>query len=383
MERVTNAQTPAGGAMTGSGDYSLSDEELDFYSRQIVMPLIGYEGQLRLRRASVCIAGVGGLGSPAAMQLAAMGVGRIRLVDYDVVERSNLQRQHLYDVNSVGYPKVEIAARRLRGLNPYVQVEPLPWAIGDHNAQEIIAGMDVLVDGLDHMSPRYALNRACLELRVPYVFGAAVSTYGTTSTIVPGESACLECLFGTVSDDALPSCSILGVHPSILSLVASIEVSEAIRVLLGQKPRLANRILYCDIEALEFEQTELSRADDCPACGPSPTPSSASPEHRLVTELCSRDGERTFAVLPKGNLALDLGQVDRLLEEKGFPVHVRADLGRTFRWRRSDQASLLVSGVMIVQGASTDTEARSLFQDLVVEGLGIPLADSDQRRGDG
>ncbi|MDH4209616.1 MAG: HesA/MoeB/ThiF family protein, partial [Anaerolineae bacterium] len=221
----------------------LSDQEMEFYARQIVLPHIGYGGQMKLRSASVCIAGLGGLGSPAAMQLAAMGVGHLRLVDYDVVELSNLQRQHLYDVSSIGYPKVEAAARRLRGLNPHVHIEPLPLAIGSHNAEEIIRGMDVVVDGLDHMAPRYALNRACLKLGVPYVFGAAVSMYGNTATILPGETACLECFFGSIDDETLPSCSIAGVHPSILGLVASIEVAEAIRVLLGHRPNLANKLL--------------------------------------------------------------------------------------------------------------------------------------------
>lgn len=368
-------KTPAAGTPSDRGENGLSDEELEFYSRQIVMPRVGYEGQLKLRGARVCVAGVGGLGSPAAMQLAAMGVGQIRLVDYDVVELSNLQRQHLYDLSSIGYPKVEVAARRLRGLNPYVQIQPLPLAIGAHNAEEIIAGMDLVVDGLDHMAPRYALNRACVKLGVPYVFAAAVSTYGNTSTIVPGESACLECLFGTVRDDALPSCSILGVFPSILGLVASIEVSEAIRLLLGQEPRLSNRLLHCDIETLEFELTEFSRRDDCPVCGPLPGPSPALQEHTLVTELCARDGERTFAVLPERDLALDLGKLDRLLAEKGFPVSVTADLGRTFQWRPTDQASLLVSGVMIVEGARTEAEVHELFHDLVVQGLRAPVVD--------
>jgi len=360
--------------MSDRGRNGLSDEEVEFYSRQIVMPHIGYQGQLKLRGASVCIAGVGGLGSPAAMQLAAMGVGHIRLVDFDVVELSNLQRQHLYDVSSVGYPKVETAARRLRALNPYVQIEPLPLVIGAHNAEEIVRGMDVVVDGLDHMAPRYAINRACVKMGVPYVFGAAVSTYGNTSTIMPGQSACLECLFGMIRDDALPSCSILGVHPSILSLVASIEVSEAVRILLGQEPRLANRLLHCDIGALEFEGTEVARSDDCPVCGPVPGPSPL-PEQPLVTELCARDGVRTFAVLPQRDMALDLDQVDRLLTARGFPVSVKAELGRTFQWRQTDRASLLVSGVLIVEGAGTEDEAQEMYQSLVMEGLGASTKD--------
>lgn len=357
----------------------LSDQELEFYSRQIVLPHIGYEGQLRLRSSRVCIVGLGGLGSAAATQLAAMGVGYMRLVDYDVVELSNLQRQHLYDVDSVGYPKVEIAARRLHGLNPYVQTEPLPLAVGGHNAEDVIRGMDVVVDGLDHMSPRYAINSACVRLGVPYVFAAAVSVYGNISTILPGKTPCLECFYGTVDDEALPTCSILGVHPSVITLVASVEVAEATRVLLGQEPRLAGKLLYCDIAALEFERVQPSKAPDCPACGSGSRQPSIISEHQLVSELCSREGRRTFAIRPRDDLALDMEQMREVLRQRGFRITVKAKLGTSFQWGSTAQASLLASGVMIVEGARTETEAYDLFHALVVEGLNVGLSDEDRR----
>ena len=360
---------------------SLTDEELEYYSRQIVLPDIGYEGQQKLHDASVCIAGVGGLGSVAATQLAAMGVGHLRLVDYDVVELSNLHRQHLYDVNAIGYPKVEIAAGRLRDLNPHVDIEPLPLAIGAHNAEEIVTGMDVVVDGLDRIVPRYAVNSACVKLGVPYVFGAAVSMYGNVSTILPQETACLECFYGSIEDDALPSCSILGVHPAVISLVASIEVAETTRVLLGHKPRLANRLLHCDIEAMAFEQVELSKTPSCPVCGLEPRPAPATPAHRLVTELCSRDGQRTFAIIPQRNLKLDMEQVCGLVVKRGFRVKVSAGLGTTFDWSPTGRASLLSSGIMIVEGARDEGEAYDLFRRLVIHGLGVPESDVDHQSG--
>jgi len=366
--------------MTGRTTNTISPEELEFYSRQIVLPQIGYEGQLKLRDSSVCVAGMGGLGSAAATHLAAMGVGQLRLVDYDVVELSNLQRQHLYDVSSVGYPKVEVAAKRLRELNPHVHIEPLPLAIGAHNAEGLVKDVDLVLDGLDSMTPRYAINRACMKLGVPYVFGAAVSVYGNTSTILPGKTACLECFYGSIEDETLPSCSILGVHPSVISLVASVQVAEATRVLLAQEPRLAGRLLYCDIEALEFERVELSRIPDCPVCGSGPRQPSVMSGHKLVSELCSREGRRTFAIRPRDDLALDMKQVRELLRKKGFHVTVRARLGTTFQWSSTGQASVLASGVMIVEGARTETEAYDLFHTLVVEGLNIALPDEDRRQ---
>ena len=152
-----------------------SAKELDYYSRQMVLAEIGVTGQRRLKKARVCVVGLGGLGSPLSMQLASMGVGHLRLVDRDVVEMSNLQRQHLYSVDVVGYPKVEAAASRLRSLNPHIEMEPLPLSLNPNNAEKTLSGVDVVGDGLDRMAPRYVLNRACVKLGIPYVFARAQS----------------------------------------------------------------------------------------------------------------------------------------------------------------------------------------------------------------
>jgi molybdopterin/thiamine biosynthesis adenylyltransferase len=318
------------------------------------------------------VGGWGGLGSVAAKQLASMGVGHLRLVDYDVVEASNLQRQHLYDMSKVGYPKVEVAAARLAKLNPYISVEPLPLAIGTHNAEELVEGMNVVVDGLDRMAPRYALNRACVRLGVPYVFGGAVSMHGNVSSILPGETACLECFQGSVEDETVPSCSILGVHPSILGLIASVEVYEATHVLLNQRPGLAGKLLYCNLESLDFVTVKLSRVDECPVCGSRPRPSAKVSKRRLVTELCARQGRRTFAILPPEDLALDMEQIYGLLANRGYEVRARGRLGVTFTWDSEGLASLLASGILIVEGARDEQQAIDLYSSLVDNGLGIP-----------
>ena len=201
---------------------SLSDSESRFYSRQIMLDEVGYKGQLKLKKSKACIVGLGGLGSTIATELAAMGVGHLRLVDFDVVEESNLQRQHLYNFDVIGFPKVEAATMRLKKLNPYVNLEPLPLAFNMDNADEILSGMDVVVDGLDNMNTRYAVNRACVKRGIPYVFGSAISTYGNTSTIIPQDTACLECFYGRLDDNRLPTCGTLGVHPSVIGVIASI-----------------------------------------------------------------------------------------------------------------------------------------------------------------
>ena len=272
--------------MTLDKGKDLSEDEIRFYSRQIVLSEMGYAGQLRLKNSKACIVGLGGLGSPAALQLAAMGVGHLRLVDYDIVEISNLQRQILYSTSFLWYPKAEAAAKRLRELNPFIETEPLPLSLNEDNAEDIIRGTDVVIDGLDSMKPRYALNRACQKLGVPYVFAAAITTFGNASTIVPGRTACLECFQGNLDDDLLPKCAVVGVHPSILGIMASVEVSEATRIIMGQEPRLLNQILHCDIGNMDFQTVEVSEAENCPVCGSNPSDHPMRLERELVGEIC-------------------------------------------------------------------------------------------------
>jgi adenylyltransferase/sulfurtransferase len=358
--------------MTKDEVKDLTDEELEFYSRQIVLPEIGYNGQLKLKGARVCIVGLGGLGSPAALQLAAMGVGYLRLVDRDVVELSNLQRQHLYDVNFLGYPKVEVAAKRLRELNPNIEIEPLPLSLNVNNVEGIVRGMDVVVDGLDRMTPRYTLNRACLKLGVPYIFGAAIMTFGNVSTIIPGKTPCLECFQGNLDDDMLPTCAVVGVHPSILNIIASVEVSEAVRIILREQPRLANRMLHCDVGNMEFEEVEISKAENCPVCGPKPSGPPMPLKQKLVTEVCGRKGRRVFVVTPRRDLELNMNRLYSLLEDGGFEIKVRAELGVTFNNSGLKGAvSILKSGIMIIEGLNNEKEAYDLYSKIIIDGLKI------------
>ncbi len=341
----------------------LSEEELEYYSRQVVMAEMGYNAQLKLKNSKACLVGVGGLGSPAAMQLAAMGVGYLRIVDRDVVELTNLHRQHLYGVDDVGYPKVEAAAKRLRNLNPYIKVEPLPLSVNQTNAEDIVRGMDVVVDGLDSMNARYAINRACIKLGVPYVFGAAITTTGNLSTIVPAETACLECFYGSLDDKKLPKCGVVGVHPSLVNIIASLEVSEAIRILTGKQPRLANKLLNFDLDELEFNEINLSKVDCCPVCGSHPSRSPVPLKHELVEEICGRKGKKVFVIVPEESLDINLSKLKNYLTKKGFSIKVEGKLGLTFN-HKDVKASVLKSGVTILEGIKEKDEALKLFGEL-------------------
>ena len=342
-----------------------SEEEMEYYSRHMVLAEIGAAGQLKLKSSRVCVVGLGGLGSPLSMQLASTGVGHLRLVDRDVVEMSNLQRQYLYNVDVVGYPKVEAAASRLRRLNPYIEIEPLPLSLNMNNAERILRGVDVVVDGLDRMAPRYALNRACVKLGIPYVFGAVITHIGNVSTIIPGETACLECFQGNVDDASLPTCAVVGVNPSIIGIVASIQASEAIRILTGRHPNLANALLFCDLANLTFERIELAKADTCPVCGRTPRSEPSPIKHEPVEEVCGREGRRVFVITPDDDLELDLGALNSLLIELEYSLDVQASLGTSFSNPLGVKGSVLKSGVTILEGVKSKEEAARLHHQLV------------------
>jgi adenylyltransferase/sulfurtransferase len=277
---------------------------------------------------------------------------------------SNLQRQHLYGVDVVGYPKVEAAAERLRRLNSFIEVEPLPMSITPRNAERMIEGCDVVVDGLDHMSPRYAVNRACIRLGIPFVFGAVITHIGNASTIIPGETACLECFQGNVDDDALPTCAVAGVHPSIISIVASVQVSEAIRILLGRPPNLANALLFCDLEDLSFERIQLAKVDTCPVCGSAPRGEPLPLKREEVEEVCGREGRRVFVFAPDDDLNLELEALNRRLRKFGYGLNVEAVLGTTFS-KGDVKGSILKSGVTILEGVRNKEEAAKLHENLL------------------
>ena len=341
-----------------------SEAEIDYYSRQIVLDGIGLPGQRKLKNARVCVVGVGGLGSSIVIQLASMGVGHLRIVDRDVVEASNLQRQHLYGMDMVGYPKVEAAAERVRQLNPFIEVEPVPMSVTPGNAEWIVEGMDVVVDGLDTMSPRYALNRACVKLGIPYVFGAVITNVGSASTIVPGETPCVECFQGGIDDDELPTCAVAGVHPSIISIIASIQVSETVRLITGRRPHLAGALIYCDLEDLSFEMIDLASVDSCPICGSDPGSEPYPLKHDSFEEICGREGRRVFVFSPDEDLGVNLEALNGKLEELGFQLTVKGKLGTSF-FRGPVKGSVLSSGVAVIEGVDGPEVAREIRAELL------------------
>jgi adenylyltransferase/sulfurtransferase len=355
----------------------LTDEELETYSRQIVLADIGYDGQLKLRNAKVCLIGMGGLGSPTALKLVGMGIGYLRFVDRDIVSRSDLHRQHLYDAESIGRPKVEVAYQKLSRLNPDVTLEPVPESLNSMNAEELISGMDVVIDGLDRPEPRYIVNRICNRLKIPYVFGAAIEAFGNVSTILPGQTFCLECFMSGLKDEDLPVCGLVGVHPSIIGIVSSLQVSEAVRVLIGQEPKLYNKLLYIDLRELEFNILDIPSLASCRVCGTNPNGEPMEVADRFFEETCARDGRRNFVISPERRLDLDMEQLDAAVKDGGLQIKSSGEFGITFQKSERLTACILKSGIMIAQTPpqledDLKDEVAETYRSILIDGLGLP-----------
>jgi adenylyltransferase/sulfurtransferase len=250
----------------------LSREEIARYSRHLVMPEVTIEGQRRLKRSSALLVGAGGLGSPAALYLAAAGVGRIGIVDFDVVDESNLQRQILHDTNWVGRPKLESAKARLASLNPHVRVDAHAAVLTRENALEILGGYDVVVDGTDNFETRYLTNDACYFLKRPNVYGSIFRFEGQASVFWPDRGPCYRCLYAEPPPpDLVPSCAEGGVLGILPGVVGGIQATEAIKILLGVGEPLVGRLLLYDALAMRFDEVKLRRDPECPLCSPKAT----------------------------------------------------------------------------------------------------------------
>ena len=348
------------------GSEELSSKELDRFSRQVMLEEIGYGGQLKLKNAKICVVGVGGLGNPITSRLVAMGVGQLRIVDRDVIELSNLHRQTMYDESDVGQIKVEAATKKLQKLNPDCKIESLAISVNEYNAKEIIDGCDVVIDALDSVNARYALNKACVEKNIPFVTGAAVGVSGQAFTIIPKQSACYYCMFPDLNEDTMPTCSIEGVHPSILSLVGGIEVAEAVKIILGKKPSLSERILHIDLENLDFQNTKTFRAEECPICGSGKLEISEKRE-LILEELCGRNrGKRTYSITPTDIFDVDVNSVSQIAKEKGFTVDNQGDLGLSLRTSELS-VSFMKKGSAVIVGTKDEEDAVSLYKSLLVK----------------
>jgi adenylyltransferase/sulfurtransferase len=259
------------GSGNGGSTRTLTLDQIRRYQRQIIMPEVGSVGQRKLLDSSVLLIGAGGLGSPSAFYLAAAGIGKIGIVDFDVVDMSNLHRQILHGHSDLGRPKVESAAETLRDINPDLDVVGFNEPITSENAFRMIEQFDIVVNGSDNFPTRYLVNDACYFLHKPLVDGGIFRFEGQATVYVPGQG-CYRCLYPSPPPPgAVPSCADAGVLGVLPGIIGSIQAVEAIKLILGQGEPLINRLLMFDSLAMEFREVRIRRDPNCPVCGDEPT----------------------------------------------------------------------------------------------------------------
>lgn len=251
---------------------SLSPNEMARYSRHLIMPEVGVAGQERLKAGSVLLVGAGGLGSPLALYLAAAGVGRIGIVDFDVVDFSNLQRQILHGTADVGRPKLHSARDRIQAINPEVRVDSYETRLTAQNALDLLRPYDIIIDGTDNFPTRYLVNDACVLLNKLNVYGSIFRFDGQASVFAPGRGPCYRCLYPEPPPPGeVPSCAEGGVLGILPGLIGCIQATEAVKLLLGQGSPLIGRLLLYDALQMSFREFKVRRNPKCPLCGDAPT----------------------------------------------------------------------------------------------------------------
>jgi molybdopterin/thiamine biosynthesis adenylyltransferase len=334
----------------------------EFYSRQVILNELGWKGQQKLAKSKVAVVGVGGLGTVSSLYLALAGVGHLRLIDQDTVETLNLHRQILYSIDDLHYPKAEVAAERLEKLNPLLKAEPISENVNASNVEKLLAGVDLVVDGLDNMFTRYLVNRTCVKLGVPYVFGAAIGIEGNLSVFAPPETGCLECLLPNMSDSDLLTCDTRGVVGATPGIIGAMQAMEAIKVLAGIGSPLKGKLMVCDFNDMYFTTVDTSKAANCPACHGALA--SLERRERLVW-LCGRDAAN---INPEKPLKLNLNKIYETVRQR-FKVRVKSRLAIIFNYRDLE-VSLFNGGRMLIKNVQNENSALKAYREILKE-LGI------------
>jgi len=339
----------------------------EFYSRQTVLFELGQQGQKKLGRSKAVIVGLGGLGSASALYLALAGVGYLRLVDQDTVELNNLHRQILYDLDNLRYPKVEAAAQRIKNINPNVEVESIPENVRENNVEEIVKGMDCVVDGLDNMETRYLINRACTKHKIPYVFGAAIGIEGNLSVFAPPETPCLECVVPGLDDSQLPTCQTRGVLGATAGIIGTMQAMESVKLLAGIGENLKGKLMVCDFRDMYFTTINIFKRPDCPVCQGEVAKPTVSKE-RLVW-LC---GRKTANINPPKPIDMNLEEIHNRLK-RYFKVLVKSSLVIVFEYDGGVEVSLFRPGRMLIKNVEDEEAALRVYKGIINK-LGLKIS---------
>jgi molybdopterin/thiamine biosynthesis adenylyltransferase len=344
-----NCNSPSGKGLR------MSEQGFERYSRQMLFPPIGPEGQSRISKSHVLIVGMGALGTVLANHMVRAGVGLLRMVDRDYVETTNLQRQMLYDEDDVkqALPKVIAAERKLTKVNSDVQIEAEVIDVTAHNVQALLENIDLVLDGTDNFHTRLLLNDACFKKGIPLVYGGAVSSRGMTAIFIPGQTSCLRCLIGSAEGDG-QTCDTIGVIGPIVDIVASFQAVEALKYIVGAVKAQSDSLLTLEVWQHQIYSIKLPESkSDCPTCQLKLYPSLDMSEN-LTATLCGRE-----TVQIKGSKPLDLALWEHRLAPIGLvnlnPFLLKVELPE------GEKLVLFADGRVLIQGTEDVTRARSLY----------------------
>ncbi len=331
----------------------------EFYSRQVTMKELGQKGQRKLAISKVAVVGVGGLGTVSSLYLALAGVGHLRLIDQDIVETKNLHRQILYSMDDLDYPKAEVAAAKLEKSNPLVKAEAVTENVHAGNVERLLTDVDLVVDGLDNMATRYLVNRTCVKLKIPYVFGAAIGMEGNLSVFSTPETPCLECVLPNLSDNELLKCDTRGVLGATPGIIGAMQAFEAVKVLTGVGAPLKGKLMICDFNDMYFTTIDIAKRANCPSCEGTLPPAL---RERLVW-LC---GQNTANINPEKLLQMDLNRISEFVQKKGFHVRVKSHLALMFDYKGLE-VSLFNGGRMLIKNVADEKAALKAYREIITE----------------
>lgn len=324
------------------------------YLRQAILPEIGPEGQTKLSASTVAVVGLGALGTVSASLLTRAGVGHLRLIDRDIVEVNNLQRQVLFDEEDVDLPKAEVAARKLRAANSSIEIEAVPKDLNFSGAESILAGAGLVVDGTDNMEARFLINEVAIKRGIPWVYGGAIATHGMVLAIVPKVTACFRCFLPQLPPPgSLPTCDTAGILNSVSTATASIQATEALKLLLGRPP--SGELLVFDGWANVLERVRVARRADCPACVLGVKEFLGAKRGQVIATLC---GSKTISIDPVHASEIDVAEIERRLRKLG-PVK---SLGSVLVFRTGDATlTIFRDGRALIRGTDDPERARALY----------------------
>lgn len=327
------------------------------YSRQIIFPRIGLEGQKHLSASSVIILGAGALGTVTANNLTRAGIGRIKIVDRDLVELNNLQRQILYDEADVRkrLPKAIAAVEKLKKINSSIKLEAEVLDIQPHNTEKLIDGFDLVLDALDNMETRFLVNDACVKKNIPWIYAAVLGSFGMTMNIMPGKTACLTCMIKELpAPGTMPTCDTAGIVNTIPSIIASIQNTEAIKMLIGSG-EISTQLTYIDIWDQSYNRVIQERKPNCPTCGKKKFEFLKGEKVSHTLTLC---GRHAVQISPATETQLSLSNLKQKLEPLGDVF----DNGYLLSFKVTDyELVIFPTGRVIVKGTSDEATARSLY----------------------